>query len=128
MQSIATVTFVVPDYDEAIAYFVQTLGFQLLEDTPLTPEKRWVRVAPKGGAGPALLLAKAKNDQEARAIGNQTGGRVAFFLQTDDFQRDYKAYQQAGVTFVENPRQEPYGKVAVFQDCYGNRWDLVEYH
>ena len=128
MQCIATITLVVPDYDEAIAYFVQNLDFQLLEDTPLTPEKRWVRVTPKGSSGPALLLAKAKNDQEARAIGNQTGGRVAFFLQTDDFQNDYQAFQQAGVTFVEEPRQEPYGKVAVFQDIYGNRWDLVEYH
>lgn len=127
MQNIATVTLVVREYDEAIAYFVQTLGFQLLEDTPLTPEKRWVRVAPTTGGGPALLLARAKNDQERQAIGNQTGGRVAFFLQTDDFPRDYQAYQKAGVRFLEEPRQEPYGKVAVFQDCFGNRWDLVEY-
>jgi catechol 2,3-dioxygenase-like lactoylglutathione lyase family enzyme len=124
---IALVTLVVRDYDEAIAWFTRALGFTLVEDTPLAGGKRWVVVAPgPGGDGAALLLARAaRTEQEAR-VGDQTGGRVAFFLRTDDFARDHAAFAAAGVRFVEGPRAEEYGRVAVFVDLYGNRWDLVE--
>ena len=125
-QRIALVAIVVADYDEAIAWYTEKLGFALVEDTPLTPEKRWVVVKPAGDAGTALLLAKAANEPQKEAIGRQTGGRVFLFLHTDDFQRDHAAYKQRGVAFVEGPRQESYGTVAVFTDLYGNRWDLIE--
>ena len=124
--SVALVTVVVPDYDDGIAFYVDTLGFDLLSDEQQTPEKRWVMVAPSGGQGTALLLAKAASDRQTAAIGNQTGGRVGFFLTTDDFERDHAAWTQKGVTFTEAPRYEPYGTVAVFRDPFGNLWDLLE--
>jgi catechol 2,3-dioxygenase-like lactoylglutathione lyase family enzyme len=125
-QSIAHLTLVVRDYDEAIAFFTQKLGFQVLQDTPLPDSKRWVLVAPPNSAGTALLLAEAASPEQSLAIGNQTGGRVFLFLHTDDFWRDYKAYQARGVRFLESPRQESYGTVAVFEDLYGNKWDLLQ--
>ena len=125
-QRIAAVTLVVRDYDEAIAFYTRTLGFDLVEDTPLGGGKRWVLVAPPGASGSALLLARAADDGQATRIGNQTGGRVSLFLHTDDFRRDYRAYRDRGVIFREEPRDEPYGTVAVFQDLYGNRWDLLQ--
>ena len=124
-QRIALVTLVVPDYDAAIAFYCGTLGFDVLEDTPLGADKRWVRVAPKGG-GAALLLAKADGAAQRRVVGNQTGGRVAFFLETDDFARDHAAFRAGGVVFTEPPRRELYGTVAVFADPFGNLWDLIE--
>ena len=125
-QSIAHLTLVVRNYDEAIAFYTQKLGFQLLQDTPLPDNKRWLLVAPPGSRGAALLLAEADSPAQSLAIGKQTGGRVFLFLHTDDFWRDYKAYQSRGVHFLESPRQESYGTVAVFEDLYGNRWDLLE--
>ena len=124
-QTIANVTLLVPDYDAGIAFYVDQLGFDLLEDTKLSETKRWVRVAPKG-ADTALLLAKADGPTQEAAIGHQTGGRVSFFLHTDDFARDYAAMQAKGVTFKEEPRHEVYGSVVVFQDPFGNLWDLIE--
>jgi len=124
-QSISLVTLVVPDYDQAIIFYVGLLGFELVEDSNLGNGKRWVRVAPKGG-GSALLLARAANPEQEAAIGNQAGGRVGFFLETDDFARDHAAFSAKGVDFLEEPRTEPYGVVAVFADPFGNRWDLVE--
>lgn len=124
-QHIGAVTLLVDDYDTAIAWFTEKLGFTLLSDTPLSPTKRWVQVAPAGD-GTALLLAKASTPEQAARIGDQTGGRVALFLHTDDFQRDYAAYRARGVAFVEEPRQEAYGTVAVFEDILGNRWDLLQ--
>lgn len=124
-QSITAVSLVVRDYDEAIAYYTGTLGFRLLEDTALGGGKRWVRVAPVGADGFALLLARAASPDQVSRIGNQTGGRVFLFLETDDFWRDYRAYQSAGVSFIEPPREADYGTVAVFVDLYGNRWDLI---
>lgn len=126
LQRIATVTVVVPDYDLAIAHYVGTLGFSLLEDTRLSADKRWVRVAPAGSHGVALLLAKAATDKQSAAIGHQAGGRVFLFLETDDFARDHARYTAAGVRFVEPPRSEAYGTVAVFEDMFGNRWDLIQ--
>jgi catechol 2,3-dioxygenase-like lactoylglutathione lyase family enzyme len=123
---LGAVSVLVPDYDEAIAYYTKALGFQLVEDTPLSPEKRWVLVAPRGESSCRLLLAKAKNAAERAAIGRQAGGRVFLFLHTDDFWRDYRAFVAAGVTFNEAPRTEPYGTVAVFTDLYGNKWDLLQ--
>lgn len=125
-QVIAYVTYLVRDYDEAIAYFRTALGFRLVEDTPMEAGKRWVRVAPPGGGGPSLLLAQAVTPQQAACVGRQAGGRVFLFLHTDDFARDHARMKAAGVTFLESPRAEPYGKVAVFEDLYGNRWDLIE--
>jgi len=125
-QRIALVAIVVGDYDEAIAWYTQKLGFTLVEDTPMTPGKRWVVVKPAGDAGTALLLAKAANESQKEAIGRQTGGRVFLFLHTDDFRRDHAIYKKRGVSFVEGPREESYGTVAVFTDLYGNRWDLIE--
>lgn len=122
---LTSVTLVVRDYDEAIEYFTQSLGFTLLEDSPLLGGKRWVRVAPSVG-GVSLLLARAVTTQQESCVGNQTGGRVAFFLKTDDFCQSYQALQSRGVQFVEAPREEMYGTVAVFLDLYGNRWDLVQ--
>ena len=123
---IGSVAVVVSDYDEAISYYTSVLGFDLSEDTDLGGGKRWVLVRPPGGGGTCLLLARAVTfDQESR-IGDQTGGRVFLFLHTDDFWRDYRAMQARGVRFVEEPRHEAYGTVAIFTDLYGNRWDLLE--
>ena len=123
---LALVTFLVRDYDEAIAFFCGQLGFALIEDTVLSEDKRWVRVAPKGAAGATLLLAKAATPEQDAAIGRQTGGRVGFFLNTDDFDATYGLFLKNNVRFQEAPRMEPYGKVAVFEDLYGNLWDLIE--
>ena len=123
-EALATVTLIVPDYDAGVEFYVNRLGFDLIEDTDLGGGKRWVVVGPKGGAN--LLLAKAANDSQSAAIGNQTGGRVAFFLETDDFVATHARFVAAGVTFHEEPRHEPYGTVAVFSDPFGNRWDLLQ--
>ena len=122
--SLASVTLVVPDYDEGIAFYTNALGFELVEDSDLGGGKRWVVVSPAGGA--RLLLAKAANDAQRAAIGNQTGGRVSFFLHTCNFTDTHARFVAAGVDFLEAPRQEPYGTVAVFSDPFGNRWDLIE--
>ncbi len=123
--ALALVTVVVDDYDEAIAHYTGQLGFDLLEDTPLPGGKRWVRVAPT--ASPcALLLAEASDERQRAAIGNQAGGRVGFFLHTADFAHEHAAMSARGVRFLEAPRRESYGTVAVFEDRYGNRWDLLE--
>ena len=128
-QTLGLVSLVVRDYDEAIHFFVGLLGFVVIEDT-LVPDqdKRWVVVAPPGGGGGGarLLLARASTAQQTLHIGNQTGGRVFLFLYTDDFHRDYQLYRSRGVRFVREPRAEPYGTVAVFEDLYGNLWDLLE--
>ena len=123
-RSVAAVTILVPDYQEAIDYFVGTLGFALIEDRRLSEEKRWVLVSP--GASTCLLLAKADGERQSAAVGNQSGGRVFLFLTTDDFWRDYRTYMSRGVEFQEEPRHEEYGTVAVFTDKYGNLWDLIE--
>ena len=125
-QNLVHIAIIVRDYDEAIDYYTHVLGFELIEDEPRGPGKRWVRVAPRGDHGASLLLAKAANDEQISRIGNQTGGRVFLFLHTDDFQRDYAAYSARGVKFVEQPRYEEYGTVVVFEDIYGNKWDLIE--
>lgn len=126
-QSIIHIALIVSDYDEAIAFYTRKLRFTLVEDT-YQPEqdKRWVVVAPPGGAGATLLLARATTPEQAAAIGNQAGGRVFLFLSTDDFWRDYQAMRAEGVRFVREPKQADYGMVAVFEDLYGNRWDLIE--
>src|SRR5262245_12760391 len=124
-QTPTRVALVVRDYDEAVAYFTSVLGFELVEDTPLDAGKRWVTVRPRGPGGAELLLARAANPRQTDRIGDQTGGRVFLFLRTDDFDRDYAAMNAKGVRFVEPPRRESYGTVAVFEDLYGNRWDLV---
>lgn len=123
-QSIATIALVVGDYDEAIAFYRDRLGFSLIADTPLG-NKRWVLVAPTGG-GARLLLARADSEAQAARVGDQTGGRVGFFLETDDFERDFAIYTARGVRFIEAPRHEAYGSVAVFEDLYGNKWDLIQ--
>jgi catechol 2,3-dioxygenase-like lactoylglutathione lyase family enzyme len=125
MPHIAHLALVVRDYDEAIAWFTGMLGFALLEDTDLGGGKRWVRVAPKGG-GVALLLARAASPEQAARIGDQTGGRVFLFLETDDFARDHAIFTARGVKFIRPPKVESYGTVAVFEDLYGNLWDLLE--
>lgn len=126
-QSLGLVSLVVRDYDEALAFYVGTLGFELVEDTPVPGQhKRWVVVAPPGARESRLLLARASNEEQASRIGNQTGGRVFLFLYTDDFARDYAEYRAKGVEFVREPRVEPYGTVAVFSDLHGNLWDLVQ--
>lgn len=122
---IATIALLVRDYDEAIAWYTGKLGFALVSDTPLGGGKRWVVVAPRGG-GAQLLLARADGTEQAARIGDQTGGRVGFFLETDDFARDHAAFSAAGVRFLEAPRHEDYGTVAVFADLYGNKWDLIQ--
>ncbi|WP_064746609.1 VOC family protein [Lysobacter antibioticus] len=123
---LGSLTLVVGDYDQAIAYYTQRLGFVLLDDVDLGSGKRWVRVAPSAQAETALLLARADGDAQSARIGDQTGGRVGFFLHTDDFARDHAAMLAYGVRFLESPRAETYGTVAVFEDLYGNRWDLLE--
>ena len=125
-QSIANVSLLVTDYDQAIDFYTQKMGFTLLEDTDLGSGKRWVQVAPKNNAGTALLLAKASTPEQCAAVGNQSGGRVFLFLQTDDFWADYTAMKSAGVEFCEQPREESYATVVVLQDLYGNKWDLIE--
>jgi uncharacterized glyoxalase superfamily protein PhnB len=125
-QYLAGISLVVNDYDEAIEFYTRKLSFTLLEDTRMSDTKRWVVIAPPGSTGCTLLLAKAANDAQKAAVGNQTGGRVFLFLHTDDFDRDYNQMQEAGIEIIESPRQEAYGKVVVFADLYGNRWDLIE--
>lgn len=122
---ISQVALLVRDYDEAVAFFTRALRFELLEDSPIGNGKRWVRVAPSAGAGGALLLARAATPEQERSVGNQSGGRVFLFLETDDFARDYAHMQAHGVRFTEEPRHEEYGTVAVFLDLYGNKWDLI---
>lgn len=122
---LALITLVVRDYDEAIAYYCDVLGFTLKEDSAVTPEKRWVVVSP-GVGGADILLAKAASGEQRAAIGNQTGGRVALFLNTDKFDETYQRMKRADVEFIEAPRDEPYGRVVVFRDLYGNKWDLIE--
>ena len=131
--SLVLVSYLVREYDEAIAYFTGVLGFRLLEDTPRpheAPGRRWVRLAPPSGEagerGAALLLARAATPAQTAAIGQQAGGRVWLFLETDDFARDHAALSARGVEFLEAPRSESYGTVAVFRDLYGNKWDLIE--
>jgi len=124
--ALVAVTLVVRDYDEAIEYFTRLLGFALVEDSPLPDGKRWVVVAPEGSPSLRVLLAQAATPAQERAIGNQTGGRVGFFLHTTDFTSTHRQLRERGVLFLEAPRHEPYGTVAVFADLYGNRWDLIE--
>jgi catechol 2,3-dioxygenase-like lactoylglutathione lyase family enzyme len=124
--TLAFVSLVVRDYDEAIAWYRDVLGFALLEDAPRENGKRWVRVGPADGRGASLLLARAATAEQRARIGDQTGGRVFLFLHTDDFARDHERMRARGARFVEAPRHEPYGTVAVFLDLYGNRWDLIE--
>ncbi|KAA0700032.1 VOC family protein [Neorhizobium sp. P12A] len=127
-QQLFLVTLVVDDYDRAKDFYCGALGFDCLQDQPLPEEnKRWVVIAPKGGHGASLLLAQAADEKQKAAIGNQTGGRVGFFLKTDDFARDHAAMVARGVRFLEEPRHEAYGTVAVFADPYGNTWDLIEH-
>jgi lactoylglutathione lyase len=125
-QQIGYVALVVREYDEAIAFYRDKLGFTLLEDTPLGPEKRWVLMQPGGATGTQLLLARAANPEQTTRVGNQTGGRVFLFLHTDDFWRDYRNYTDRGVRFRRPPSEESYGTVAVFEDLYGNLWDLLQ--
>ncbi len=124
-QHLNMTALLVDEYDAALSFFVDKLGFEVREDTALGDGKRWVVVAPHGAVS-ALLLARAVNDRQRAAIGDQSGGRVFLFLETDDFARDHLAYAQRGIRFVEEPRSEPYGIVAVFEDLYGNRWDLIQ--
>jgi catechol 2,3-dioxygenase-like lactoylglutathione lyase family enzyme len=126
MQTLGYVAFVVRDYDEAIAFFTRTLNFTVVEDTRLSETKRWVLVAPPGSHGTSLLLARAATPEQTSRIGNQTGGRVFLFLHTDDFWRDYREMTERKVRFTREPREEPYGTVAVFEDLYGNQWDLLQ--
>ncbi|MEU6406606.1 VOC family protein [Streptomyces sp. NPDC046985] len=127
MRHIALVTLVVDDYDEAIRFYTEALGFHLVEDAPRPDGSRWVVVAPEGGGeGAGLLLARGKDDAQRARVGDQTGGRVGFFLHTDDFARDHARMRAAGVRFLEAPRHEPYGTVAVFEDLYGTEWDLLQ--
>lgn len=125
-QTIARITLIVPDYEPAIAFYCGALGFDLVEDLDMGGGKRWVVVRPKGATETALLLARAADAGQAEAIGRQAGGRVGFFLHTDDFARDHAAFTAAGVHFREEPRHEAYGSVAVFEDPFGNLWDLLQ--
>ncbi|MGI4743895.1 MAG: VOC family protein [Janthinobacterium lividum] len=125
-QHLAQLTLLVREYDEAIAFYTDKLGFRLLADTPLSPGKRWVIVAPTGATSGGLLLAKADDTQQQSQVGNQAGGRVFLFLNTDDFWRDYSRMAAVGVRFRETPREEVYATVAVFEDLYGNLWDLLQ--
>ncbi len=126
-RNIVHIALVVNDYDEAIKFYVEKLNFTLIEDTVQSETKRWVLVAPRGSDGCCLLLAKGVGEEQRSRIGNQTGGRVFLFLKTDDFWRDFKNMQSQGITFVREPKNEEYGTVAVFEDLYGNLWDLVEF-
>ena len=126
MSKIGCITLVVRDYDEAIKFYTDALGFTLVEDTPQGNGERWVQVAPPGSSETCLLLAQAVNSEQEKAIGNQAGGRVFLIYHSDNFERDYQRMQTFGVKFEEEPRHEPYGTVAVFQDLCGNRWDLLE--
>jgi hypothetical protein len=125
MNSLGMIAIVIDDYDLAISHYVNDLGFTLIEDKEMTPEKRWVVVAP-GKDGARILLAKAANDQQRAAIGNSTGGRVGFFMYTTNFAETYETYISRDIEFIETPRQEAYGQVVVFKDKYGNKWDLIE--
>jgi catechol 2,3-dioxygenase-like lactoylglutathione lyase family enzyme len=125
-QRLAAITLVVDDYDRAIRFYTEVMGFQLLEDRVLSAEKRWVRVAPPGADGCCLLLARAVDEEQRSRIGNQAGGRVFLFLYTDNFAGDYDRLRFRGVQFVREPVREEYGTVAVFADLYGNLWDLIE--
>ena len=125
MNTLGMIAIVIDDYDAAIKHYVEDLGFTLLEDTTLTAEKRWVVVAPSD-QGARILLAKAANESQKAAIGNSTGGRVGFFLYTTNFSETYELYKSRGIRFIEEPRQEAYGRVVVFTDKYGNKWDLIE--
>jgi len=124
-QSIGAVTLLVRDYDEAISFYTTKLRFELAEDTPIGDGKRWVLLAPPGSKEGRILLAKAKNEEELASVGRQAGGIVFLFLHTDDFGRDYREMRRLGVKFNEQPRHEAYGAVAVFEDLYGNKWDLI---
>lgn len=125
-QTLGHVALVVRDYDEALAFYTQTLNFTVVEDTQMSEEKRWVLIAPPGSRGATLLLARATTPEQASRIGNQTGGRVFLFLHTDDFWRDYNEMVASNVNFIRPPKEEPYGTVAVFEDLYGNLWDLLQ--
>lgn len=125
IESLAAVSFLVPSYEEGLAFFRDVLGFVALQDVVLGPDKRWVVVAPAGGRGAELVLAVPSNETQRARIGDQTGGRVGYFLVTDDFQSDYEALRSRGANFLEAPRREPYGQVAVFVDPWGGKWDLL---
>lgn len=125
MPTLGHVALVVRDYDEALAFFTGALNFRVIEDTRLSEDKRWVLIAPRGSLGTSILLARAATPEQASHIGNQTGGRVFLFLHTDDFWRDYRAMTARNVKFIREPKEEPHGTVAVFEDLYGNRWDLL---
>ena len=125
-QRLVQIALVVKDYDEAISFYTQNLGFEIIEDRKLSETKRWVVVKPKGSGGCRLLLAKAANEEQQRAIGNQTGGRVFLFLYTDNIERDYQHFKMNDIKFVRELTEEPYGTVAVFEDLYGNLWDLIQ--
>lgn len=126
MAFLSAISILVADYDEAISWYRSKLGFELIVDTPMGSGKRWVVVAPSGGAQTRIILAKASGPEQIALIGRQMGGRVGFFLQTDSFDEAYANMVEAGVVFREDPRNEAYGKVVVFEDCYGNGWDLIE--
>lgn len=126
MASLGMVTILVDDYDRGIEYFTNRLGFPLIEDTVLSPEKRWVVIAPDLHDGARILLARATSPSQEMALGNQTGGRVGLFLYTPNFDEDYSRMQAEGIEFIEPPRQESFGKVVVFKDIYGNKWDFIE--
>jgi uncharacterized glyoxalase superfamily protein PhnB len=125
MNTLGMIAIVIDDYDSAISHYVNDLGFTLIQDTVLSTEKRWVVVAPSS-QGAQILLAKAANQAQMAAIGNSTGGRVAFFMYTNNFNETYESYTTKGIEFIESPRQEAYGQVVVFKDNYGNKWDLIE--
>lgn len=125
-QSLVHIALVIDDYDKAIEFYTRKLKFILVEDTPLSETKRWVLVSPRGGKGASILLAKAANEVQISRIGNQTGGRVFLFLHTDDFDRDYKNLLENHIKIINGPREETYGRVVVFEDLYGNLWDLIE--
>jgi catechol 2,3-dioxygenase-like lactoylglutathione lyase family enzyme len=127
MQRLFLTAVLVRDYDEAIAFYVEKLGFEVRLDNPVSDIKRWVVLAPQGGGEGCILLAKPEAPEQIARIGSQTGGRVFLFLDTDDFERDFRTYTDRGVVFVEPPRVEDYGTVAVFEDLYGNRWDLIQH-
>jgi catechol 2,3-dioxygenase-like lactoylglutathione lyase family enzyme len=125
-QSLVHIALIVDDYEEAIDFYTNKLKFNLTEDTPISETKRWILVTPQGGNGTSILLAKAVDEEQKSHIGNQTGGRVFLFLHTDDFQRDYQNLLENQIKIINGPRDEPYGRVAVFEDLYGNLWDLIE--